>query len=219
MIKVIVYTGLSLPFDEAKDILDSHDDVEVIYKRPIKRGDLSLALKENPNIIAIIDGVFHQNSAVGHKEILEVMNKGVEVYGASSMGALRASELDSLGMVGVGYCYEQYATGNVDSDDDVAVMLDSDTLEALSEPLINMRYVFDNAVNDNVITEDEKNELLRIAKETYYPKRNYAQTLAQSSLDDAKKGDLINFIRESKDIKKEDARQLLNLIKSKVASV
>ena len=216
MVKVIVYTGLSLPFDEAKDILDSHDDVEVIYKRPIKRGDLSLALKENPNIIAIIDGVFHQNSAVGHKEILEVMNKGVEVYGASSMGALRASELDSLGMVGVGYCYEQYATGNVDSDDDVAVMLDSDTLEALSEPLINMRYVFDNAVNDNVITEDEKDELLKIAKETYYPKRNYAQTLAQSSLDDDKKGDLINFIRESKDIKKEDARQLLNLIKSKL---
>ena len=205
MIKVIVYTGLSLPFDEAKDILDSHDDVEVIYKRPIKRGDLSLALKENPNIIAIIDGVFHQNSAVGHKEILEVMNKGVEVYGASSMGALRASELDSLGMVGVGYCYEQYATGNVDSDDDVAVMLDSETLESLSEPLINMRYVFDNAVNDNVITEDEKDELLRIAKETYYPKRNYAQTLAQSNLDDDKKGDLINFIRESKDIKKEVA--------------
>lgn len=219
MVKVIVYTGLSLPFDEAKDILDSHDDIEVIYKRPIKRGDLSLALNENPNIIAIIDGVFHQNSAVGHKEILEVMNKGVEVYGASSMGALRASELDSLGMVGVGYCYEQYASGNVDSDDDVAVMLDSETLEALSEPLINMRYVFDNAVNDNVITEDEKDELLRIAKETFYPKRNYAQALAQSSLDDDKKGDLINFIRESKDIKKEDARQLLNIIKSKLDSV
>ena len=52
MVKVIVYTGLSLPFDEAKDILDSHDDIEVIYKRPIKRGVLSLALKENPNIIA-----------------------------------------------------------------------------------------------------------------------------------------------------------------------
>lgn len=215
MVKIIVYAGLSLHFDEAKEILDSHDDVEVVYKRPIQRGDLSLALRENPDIIAIIDGVFHQNSAVGHKEILNAIKSGVNVYGASSMGALRASELNSLGMIGVGYVYGQYASGNVDSDDDVAVMLDSETLEALSEPLINMRYVFDNAASENVITEDEKEELLTIAKRTFYPKRNYAQTLAESSLDDDKKGELINFIRQSKDIKKEDAKELLYLIESK----
>ena len=40
MVKIIIYTGLSLSIDEAKEILDSHDDVEVIYKRPIKRGDI-----------------------------------------------------------------------------------------------------------------------------------------------------------------------------------
>lgn len=214
MVKIIIYTGLSLPFDEAKEILDSHDDVNVVYKRPIQRGDLSLALKENPDIIAIIDGVFHQNSAVGHKEIINVMDQGVKVYGASSMGALRASELDSLGMVGVGYCYEQYANGNVDSDDEVAVMLDSETLEALSEPLINMRYVFTNAEDENIITESEKDELIGIAKRTYYPKRNYGKVLAESDLDNDKKDNLINFIRESKDIKKEDAKNLLKLIKS-----
>ena len=213
---MIIYTGLSLPFDEAKEILDSHGDIEVIYRRPIQRGDLELALKENPNIIAIIDGVFHQNSAVGHKEILNVMKKGIEVYGASSMGALRASELDSLGMIGIGYCYEQYANGVIDSDDDVAVMLDGETLEALSVPLINMRYIFDNAVSENIITEDEKDELLQIAKKTFYPKRNYAQTLSESSLDNDKKGNLINFIRESDDIKKEDAKKLLYHIKNEL---
>ncbi len=216
MIKVIVYTGLSLPFDEAKEIFDSSDDIEVIYKRPMKRGDLSLALKENPNIIGIIDGVFHQNSAVGHKEILNAMKNGVKVYGASSMGALRASELDTLGMIGIGYVYNQYANGEVDSDDDVAVMLDSETLEALSEPLINMKYVFTNAVSENIITEDEKDELLKIAKKTYYPKRNYAQTLSQSNLDNDTKDNLIDFIRESVDIKKEDAKELLKTIKKEI---
>ena len=150
MVKIIIYTGLSLSFDEAKEILDSHDDVEVIYKRPIKRGDLGHDIKENPDIIGIIDGVFHQNSSVGHKEILNVINKGITVVGASSMGALRASELDTLGMTGIGYVYEQYATGKVASDDDVAVMLDSETLEALSEPLINMEYVFENAVSEKM---------------------------------------------------------------------
>lgn len=216
MVKIIVYTGLSLPFDEAKEILDSAEDVEVIYKRPIQRGDLGQALKEHPDIIAIIDGVFHQSSAVGHKEILNVMKKGIKVYGASSMGALRASELDTLGMVGAGYVYTQYATGEVDSDDDVAVMLDSETLEALSIPLINMKYVFTNAADENIITEDERDELLKIAKKTFYPKRNYSQTLRESDLDDDKKSELIDFIRTSPDIKKEDAKDLLKLIKREI---
>ena len=129
------------------------------------------------------------------------------------MGALRASELDSLGMIGVGYVYEQYASGKVDSDDDVAVMLDSDSLEALSEPLINMNYVFENAMCENIITTQEKEELSTIAKKTYYPKRNYAQTLAESGLDNKTKDQLIDFIRQSKDIKKEDAKQLLKQIR------
>ena len=216
MIRIIVYAGLSIPFDEAKEILDSTDDVEVIYKRPIQRGDLGQALKEHPDIIAIIDGVFHQNSAVGHKEILNAMKNGVKVYGASSMGALRASELDTLGMTGAGYVYNQYATGEVDSDDDVAVMLDGETLEAISVPLINMKYVFENAVSEGIITDDEKEELLKTAKKTYYPKRNYAETLNDSSLDDAEKSELIDFIRTSPDIKKEDAKELLNLIKEEI---
>ncbi|ALT68336.1 TfuA-related McrA-glycine thioamidation protein [Methanobrevibacter millerae] len=212
MVKIIIYTGLSLSFDEAKEILDSHDDVEVIYKRPIKRGDLGHDIKENPDIIGIIDGVFHQNSSVGHKEILNVINKGITVVGASSMGALRASELDTLGMTGIGYVYEQYATGKVASDDDVAVMLDSETLEALSEPLINMEYVFENAVSENIITENQKDELIKIAKSTFYPKRNYSQTLNSSSLDDETKSKLIDFIRRSVDIKKEDAKELITYI-------
>lgn len=216
MTKIIIYAGLSIPFSEAKEILDSADDVEVIYKRPIQRGDLNLAMRENPDIIGIIDGVFHQNSAVGHKEILNVIKKGVKVYGASSMGALRASELDSLGMCGIGYVYSQYASGEVDSDDDVAVMLDSQTLEALSEPLINMKYVFTNASGEGIITESEKDELLQIAKKTFYPKRNYSQTLMSSGLDSEKKDRLIDFIRQSPDIKREDAGELLRHIKNEL---
>ena len=219
MVKIIVYAGLSLPFDEAKEILDSTENIEVIYKRPIQRGDMGQAMKEHPDIIAIIDGVFHQNSAVGHKEILNAMKNGIKVYGASSMGALRASELDTLGMTGVGYVYTQYATGEVDSDDDVAVMLDSETLEALSVPLINMEYVFTNAVTENIITEAEKQDLLEIAKETYYPQRNYAQTLGNSNLDNDKKSSLIDFIRTSPDIKKEDAKELLRIIRTEIDKI
>ena len=95
-------------------------------------------------------------------------------------------------------------------------MLDSETLEALSVPLINMKYVFTNATLEGIITDDEKDELLRISKKTYYPQRNYAKTLSESDLDDNKKSELIDFIRTSPDIKKEDAKELLNLIKEEI---
>ena len=91
-------------------------------------------------------------------------------------------------------------------------MLDSETLEALSEPLINMDYVFTNAVDENIINETQKDELIRIAKSTFYPKRNYSQTLNSSDLDDETKNKLINFIRSSVDIKKEDAKELIRYI-------
>ena len=212
MTKIIIYTGLSISFDEAKEILDSDDHLEVIYKRPVKRGDLSQALNENPDIIGIIDGVFHQNSSVGHKEILNILNHGIKVIGSSSMGALRACELDSFGMVGIGYVYEQYATGKIISDDDVAVMLDKDSLESLSEPLVNMDYVFTKAMHENIISACEKDELISITKSTYYPKRSYARTLNESSLDDETREKLIDFIRTSPDIKKEDAKKLIEYI-------
>lgn len=207
--KAIIYTGLSVDFNEAKEILNEN----VVYKPPIKRGDIDEALKENPDIIGIIDGVFHQSPAVAHKEILKAMKNGVKVIGSSSMGALRASELDSLGMIGIGYVYEQYRDGKITSDDDVAVSLDKDTLEAISVPLVNMEYVFRNAEKENIITEGEKEELLKIAKEIYYPKRLYSTVLNKSSLDNNKKDVLIDFIAKSKDIKKEDGLKLIKYIK------
>lgn len=207
--KAIIYTGLSVDFNEAKEILNEN----VVYKPPIKRGDIDEALKENPDIIGIIDGVFHQSPAVAHKEILKAMDNGVKVIGSSSMGALRASELDSLGMIGIGYVYEQYRDGKITSDDDVAVSLDKDTLEAISVPLVNMEYVFRNAEKENIITEGEEEELLKIAKEIYYPKRLYSTVLNKSSLDNNKKDVLIDFIAKSKDIKKEDGLKLIKYIK------
>ena len=59
---------------------------------------------------------------------------------------------------------------------------------------------------------DEKDELIQIAKSTFYPKRNYSKTLNESNLDDEKKSKLINFIRTSPDIKKEDAKELIKYI-------
>jgi hypothetical protein len=217
MAKIIVYTGLSISHKEAQKILASDSENEVIYKKPIKRGDILEDIKLNPDIIAIIDGVFHQSPAVGHKEILEAIKNDILVVGGSSMGALRASELDSLGMVGIGYVYEEYSNGHITSDDDVAVVLDPNTLEQLSEALVSITYIMNHAENEDIIDSEEKDEIIKIAKSIYYPKRTYSNILKKIDLDKKKKDNLISFIRNSKDIKKEDSKKVLNYVKKVIS--
>ena len=79
--------------------------------------------------------------------------------------------------------------------------------------MIDIKFLRENpeAVKENIITEDEKDELLSIAKSTFYPKRNYAQTLNSSKLDDDTKDRLVTFIRFCEDIKKE-AKSLIRHI-------
>ncbi|WP_338674511.1 TfuA-like protein [Streptomyces sp. SCSIO 30461] len=71
--------------------------------------------------LVVIDGVFLQSRAVRHKELLALLDRGVTVYGASSMGALRAAELEAFGMRGVGKVFRSYRDGVLVGDDEVAL--------------------------------------------------------------------------------------------------
>ena len=102
MIKIIIYLGPSLSPKEAKKILSSNTNRKVTYAPPIKRGDIPNAINEGFNIIGIVDGFFFRESAVSPREIMEALKDKVKIYGASSMGALRASELDRYGFIVTG---------------------------------------------------------------------------------------------------------------------
>lgn len=207
---IVIYTGLSLSFEDAKKILDAE------YMPPVKRGDIYKLLekKDDIEIIGIIDGVFHQNPAVAHKEILEALKRGITVVGGSSMGALRACELYPFGMIGVGNIFEDYKNGVIESDDDVAVSLNPETYEQMSESWINMKYNFEFAVEDKILSQEECQELLQISKDTYYPKRSFNYIIKKSSLSDDKKRKLLNYINSKGfDIKNEDAKKVIEYIK------
>ncbi len=207
---IVIFTGLSLTFDDAKEILDAE------YLPPVKRGDIHelLEKRDDIEIIGIIDGVFHQSPAVAHKEILEALKRKITVVGGSSMGALRACELYPFGMIGVGQIFEDYKNGTIVDDDDVAVALDPESYEQLSEPWINMKYNFEFAVEDGIISQKECDELLKIAKDTYYPKRSFNYVIKKSSLNDDKKEELLNYIKSIKyDVKNEDAKKVVEYIK------
>ncbi|RAP47516.1 MAG: TfuA domain protein core [Methanosphaera sp. rholeuAM74] len=206
----VIYTGLSISFEEAENILKAE------YKPPIKRGDLTKLLQQRDDveIIGIIDGVFHQSPAVAHKEILQALDNDIIVVGGASMGALRACELYPYGMRGVGTIFNDYKNGAIDSDDDVAVSFNPETYQQMSESWINMKYNFQMARDDGIISDQEKDDLLEISKNTYYPKRSFEYTVKKSSLDAEKQKQLLEYIKDKDfDIKYEDAKKVIIEIK------
>jgi hypothetical protein len=111
----IVFAGPSL----SRADIARHDTLD--FLPPVARDDVLRAIDDRPEAIGIVDGHFGDRPAVLHKEILEAMAEGIEVYGAASMGALRACELHSFGMIGVGRIFRAYLNGDLTSDAAVAV--------------------------------------------------------------------------------------------------
>lgn len=166
MHRTAIYLGPTLSVTTARSILDAE------YLPPIKRGDLA-RLGPEIECIGIVDGEFYQNLAVSPKEILPLLERGVRVYGASSMGALRATELASCGMIGVGCIFEAYCDGVLDADDEVAVAYDPVTYRATSAPLVNIRFALQNAVDQGLIEPSRVAEVIRAVKGMYFPDRSY----------------------------------------------
>ena len=209
MHRIIVFLGPSLEREAAEAILPAE------YRPPAKRGDLLHAAEDGAAIIGLIDGVFHQESAVAHREILAAIKKGVTVVGASSMGALRAAEMDTLGMTGVGEVYRMYKSGELVSDDEVALVFDPETGLALSEPLINIRFTLQEAARQGVITPEEHAALLAAARSVFYPQRTYAKIAAAAgdALSPGSRERFLSFVKlHAVDRKREDAIEALRHI-------
>ena len=171
MPEIVVFLGPSLPRDKALQVLQAD------YRPPAKRGDVFRAAEQGAKVICLIDGVFFQDCSVTHKEVLYALEKGAKVIGASSMGALRASELDVYGMIGVGEIYQAYRSGRLVSDDEVALIFDPFTWEPRSEPLVNIRFNLDRALQRGVIDAAARDELFRCAQSRYFPERTYERMM------------------------------------------
>lgn len=94
----------------------------VDLRPPARRGDVLTALASDPHTLVLLDGYYYAVPAVTHKELLYALEAGVRVLGAASLGALRAAEMASFGMEGVGEVYDAFASGALDGDDEVAVV-------------------------------------------------------------------------------------------------
>ncbi|MBK7858022.1 MAG: hypothetical protein IPJ65_05235 [Archangiaceae bacterium] len=176
MSAVQVFVGPSLP-PRVRPQLDG-----AVVHPPIKRGDLGRLLAEGltpPCTLAIIDGEFAQSLAVSPRELLEAMRRGFTVCGASSMGALRAAELHTEGMRGVGRIFEMYRDGEVMSDDEVGIVFDADSQRPLSEPLVNTRCAAAKLVAAGALDAEQAAQIVGVAQGLPYPDRHYRRIAQQ----------------------------------------
>jgi hypothetical protein len=177
MTTTVVFVGPTLPAAEARARLPG---ARVLP--PVAMGDV-LALVRTPALrarrIAIIDGAFEHMAAVWHKEILLALERGIAVWGAASMGALRAAELAAFGMRGVGAVYRDFAAGRLVADDEVAVAhLPAEYgHRATSEALVNLRHGIARAP---MLSARTRAQLVELARARFYRERSWDALIADA---------------------------------------
>jgi len=176
--KAVIFAGPSLP-PSLRPL-----DPALIWRPPIRQGELYRAALTGPAIIGIIDGYFEVTPTVWHKEILWAMAQGIYVYGGASIGALRAAELAPFGMKGVGRIFEAFGDGTLEDDDEVAVLHGPEELgyPAVTEAMVNIRATLDKAVAAGVLDGWPVARLTEIGKALFYKERSW-RAILQIALD------------------------------------
>jgi TfuA protein len=201
MFDTVIHLGPTLSREVAQKILAAE------YLPPICRGDLA-QLPEEVRFVGIVDGEFYQSLAVSPKEVVALLKRGVKVFGASSMGALRAAETHTLGTIGVGKVFTMFRDGILDGDDEVALIYEPETYRKLSEPLVNLRCALEMAASEKAISEQDRDRLILEMKSYYFPYRSYKSL---QRLCPALTGYFSSIVLP--DVKRDDALELLHVIK------
>jgi hypothetical protein len=178
MSKPVIFVGPTLTVDEARTILDA------TYPGPAVQGDVHRAIAAGVPMIGLIDGLWGSQATTWHCELRHAMARGVRCYGAGSLGALRAAELQGFGMVGVGTVYEAFRSGALEDDDEVAVAHAGaeEGWRALSAPMVDLRATVAAAVRADVIDAARADKIIRAAKARHFADRIWPHTLPRVSV-------------------------------------
>lgn len=212
---LVVFLGPSLPAAEARRL------APCTVLPPAGQGDVWQALRMRPRAIALVDGVFEARPSVWHQELLAALDAGVAVFGASSMGALRAAELAEHGVTGVGAIFEAYRDGTLVDDAEVA-LLHADAehdFRPLSVPLVNVRYAAARAVECRVLRHAEALRVVHAAEALFYQERTWRRVLEAARLPDAARARFETWRKDAPvDLKAADARACIEAAGAFVAA-
>lgn len=184
---------------------------------PAGKGDVLSAVLRGTRVIGLVDGTFEYGASVWHKEILFAIREGVAVFGAASMGALRAAECAAFGMSGIGRVFADYAAGRRRSDGDVAMVHAPAALgyKPLTEALVDMDATLDRLLLAADITPHLAQQLGKAAAQIHFKDRTWAQVLSAVDTEETAKEKLLELILARRiSIKTEDALALIDHIRA-----
>ena len=170
MTAIPVFAGPSLP-------PAARPDGPFAWHPPAMAGDLVQWLGRPPARLCLIDGFFDSRPAPWHKELLLLMAAGTRVFGASSMGALRAAELHLFGMTGVGAIFRAYRDGRLHGDDEVALIHATEALDwaPLTVPMVEVRATLVAACRTGLMTPAQARRIRSLVHGVHFSERDWPQ--------------------------------------------
>lgn len=140
---------------------------------PVLRGDVdALVAARSPGVLVLCDGVFQSAPAVGHAEIGRAVEAGWQVWGVSSLGAIRAYEMRHHGVRGFGWVYAQFARYTDFRDDELCLLhLPDPPYLPLTEALVNLRYALEQRGATCGITPGAASAVVRVLRGLWFGDR------------------------------------------------
>ena len=200
--RLAVFAGPSLPES------DRIASPGIAYLPPASRHDVRNATRTF-DVILLIDGVFHHDLAVSTKEVYRAA-QSVRVFGAASVGALRAAENHPYGVVPLGTVALWYVREIIDGDDEVAVLMDRDRHRALSVASVNVRYLCRLCLRRGLLGADEAAAVVARSRDVFYADRTWDDVLA--FVPAARRDAIAAVARREADLKRLDARFALRTV-------
>lgn len=209
--RTVVFAGPSLPRPDDREWRALRERCDV--RPPAQRGDLLAALAGRPRTIVLLDGYYFNVPAVPHKEILYALDAGVRVIGAASLGALRAAELESLGMIGVGAIFDAYRASLLDGDDEVALLhapAEND-YRPITIALVELRHAVDQMAAAGSIPPEAGRRVITAVKALSFLDRHPSKIaeLAREEVGDATAARELVRRAESGGLKQSDAQRAI----------
>jgi YcaO-like protein with predicted kinase domain len=201
-LSVAVFAGPSLPGEDRPDL------ERVVYLPPAARGDVLRAAHEY-DVVLLIDGVFHHDLAPSPKECYAALAHA-RMFGAASMGALRAAECAQHGFTPLGAIAGWYAHDAIDGDDEVAVVTRPQRYDVLSVPLVNVRYVARLAHRRGLLDASQRERLIEGARRIFYMDRTWEDVA--ELVPGAVRNRFLDLARRCGDLKRADARFALRSV-------
>jgi hypothetical protein len=181
---------------------------------PATRGSIAAAIGRGYRRIAIIDGAVGPDAVPLQEMRRALSDPDVEVVGGASLGAVRAAQLDSGGMRGIGRIYRLFRRGALTSPEEVYVLHAPAALRyrCLTLPLVNVRFTL-RAMRrlGHIDAGEERQVLAQLAEVPWFDRDRQSLSAAISAACTARRSavTLQRFEALYRDVKRSDALLVL----------